>query len=709
MNARPPRFLTLRRSLLFFAALTACLSLTLILPFRPVEPNFTEGSIAPVTVKSPANVPPYPSKTLMRDRQQDVANAVQQVLITDAAAGERQLRRFEELAVWLDDARAKQSGLPDPPADLKVPARATISTVLSMPGDQWTFVRRETQRLLAEARGERATFTQLPSLRAQLLQRVAQADSGERLIIGSLLDTLLEPTLIVDFEATQLLREAAIEEVSPVLIAIGRGETILRDGQMVTALHLEKLAEAGLLHQPLRLAELAGGALLTALLAGMLTLFLYVTQPPTITSHRRLLLLGVVLVMTVFAAKVALPGRPLWALVFPLAAAPMLLSVLLQLSLGLTAAAFLAVLCTYVTDFSLDPLLASPLSAIETLEKVVLYLVTGTVAAIIVGRASRVLQYFSAGGIAALAGMLVVTAFWLLNADREAGSLPYQALGVAGGGMLSAGLTVGFSAVLGVVFDVTTRMQLHELGQTDHPLLRRMLQEAPGTYYHSLLVGNLSEQACEAVGADALLARVGAYYHDIGKLRNPGAFIENQRRGENIHDRIDPYASARMIIAHVPDGVTLAQEHRLPEQVLAFIREHHGCRLTLGFYNKATHIYDQVLAEHFRYPGPPPQTREAAIVMLADSVEAITRSEETTQPEQLDGIVDRIFAERLAEGELNQCDLTLRDLETVRQIFKTALRGLYHPRVRYPLPAEIVAGDPLPVDPSRRDQPDGVR
>ena len=709
MNARAPRFLTLRRSLLFFVALTASLSLALTLPFWPAEPNFSEGSIAPVTVKSPVSVPPYPSKTLTREREQEVANAVQQVLIADVTLGDRQIQRFQDVVVWLNPARALQAGIPEPPAELRMPPRATVSTILSLSEDQWTFIRRETERLLLEARPERTTFTQLPSLRAQLLQRLAQGDSSDRLVVGSLLDSLLEPTLIVDFEATQLLREAAVEEVHPVLIAIGRGETILRDGQMVSALHMEKLAEAGLLHQPFRLAELGGGVLLTALMTGMLTLFIFVTQPPTLTSYRRLLLLGVVLVLTVFAAKLALPGRPLWALVFPLAAAPMLLAVMLQLSLGLTAAAFLAVLCTYVTDFSLDPLLASPLSAIETLEKVVLYLVTGTVAAIMVGRANRVLQYFSAGGVAALAGVLVVLAFWLMNADRETGALPYQALGVAGGGMLSAGLTVGFTAVLGLVFDVTTRMQLHELAQTDHPLLRRMLQEAPGTYYHSLLVGNLAEQACEGVGGDALLARVGAYYHDIGKLRNPGAFIENQRRGENIHDRIDPYTSAKMIIAHVPDGVALAKEHRLPEQVVAFIREHHGCRMTLSFYNKATHLYEQVEAEHFRYPGPPPQTRETAIVMLADSVEAVSRSEETTQPEQLDAIVDRIFAERLAEGELSQCDLTLRDLETVRQLFKTALRGLYHPRVRYPLPAALVAGANLPSDASRRDQPDRVR
>lgn len=693
----PSPFLTFKRCIAFFAAVTAVLALALVFPYRGAGRQFTEGGIAPVTVKSPVNVPPFPSTVLTRERQTEVAAGVPDVLIADVDAPNRQAAQLRILTEWIDGVR--QGGPPpSQPADLRLPSEGAVAALQSLSPERWRLVSSEVERLVSSAGFERTSPSQLPSLRAQLLQRSnPNLNSTERGVVASLLELVLQPTLVVDSEATAAQRTAAVAQVPPALTAVVRGETIVRDGQIITAAQMEKLAEAGLLDQQVRAPELLGGVLLMALMTGVLSLFIYVTKPSSLTSGRRLLLLGVVLVVAVVAAKLALPTRPVWAFAFPLAAAPMLLAVLLQLSLGLTSALFLAVLCTYVADFSLDPLLASPVAAIDTLEKLVLYLTTGIVTAILVGRARRVLQYFLASAGAASVGVLVTLAFWLLNPDRDASVLPWQLLGVGAANGMAPALAVGFTAVLGVVFDVTTRMQLQELAQTDHPLLRRLLLEAPGTYYHSLLVGNLAEQAAVAVQADALLARVGAYYHDIGKLKNPGCFIENQRRGENIHDRIDPYTSARMIIAHVPDGVALAEQYRLPKPVMAFIKEHHGCRITAAFFNKATHLYPHVDVEDFRYPGPPPQTRETAIVMLADSVEAISRSEETTMPEELDRIVDTVFAERLAEGELSQCDLTLRDVERVKAVFKAGLRGMYHPRVRYPLPAELMAQLPAPT------------
>lgn len=698
--ARPARFLDLRRFAAFFAAVTAALSLGLIFQYQGTQRSFAEGSVAPVTVKSPVNVPPFPSKALTRERQQEVAASVPEVLIADTDAPRRQQDHLRALEEWINQAREQGNQNPEPMQGYQTPSQATLAGVLALPPERWSLVFGELDRLVSASQYERTSPTQLPSLRAQMLQRANPGLNGnERAVLASLLELVLEPTLIVDREATAALREAAVRQVEPVLVSVPRGETVVRDGQIINALAMEKLQEAGLLEQKVRLPELAGSVLLMALMSAMLAIYLYMVQPPSISSTRRLVLLGVVLVLTVIAAKVALPGRPAWVFAFPIAAAPILLSVLLQLSLGLVGAVFLAVLCTYFADFSLDPLLALPVSSLDTLGKLVLYLATGIIAAILVGRASRTLQYFVASTAATVAGCLVVGAFWLLNPDRDATALPWQLLSVGAGNTVASALAIGFTAALGLMFDVTTRMHLQELGQTDHPLLRRLLQEAPGTYYHSLLVGNLAEQAAAAVRADALLARVGAYYHDIGKLKNPGCFIENQRRGENIHDRIDPYTSAKMIIAHVPDGVALAEQHKLPKQVMAFIKEHHGCRITAAFYNKATHLYPEVHTDDFRYPGPPPQTRETAIVMLADSVEAMSRSEETTRPEELDRVVDTVFAERLAEGELNQCDLTLRDIERVKQVFKTGLRGMYHPRVRYPLPAELTAISRPPADP----------
>ncbi len=682
------------RSAAFFAGLTAALVAAVILPYQATQRTFVEGSIAPVTVKSPAAVPPFPSTSLTQAKRRDVAATTPQVLIADVTTAGRQQDHLGALMHWLERARI---AAPAEPTDTRTPDAAIITAVQQMAPDRWEAVQGELTRLLNQALLERTTTQQLPSVRAQLLQRAgAGLNAIERLTLSALLEVLLKPTLVEDTEATALLREAATKQVEPVMVGLQPGEVITRDGQVVTALQLEKLREAGVIEGAGRLPELLGGLLLMALMAGVLALFIYVVQPRALGSKRRLLLLGTVLALTVVLAKIGLPGRPMWAAAFPVAAAPLLVSVLLQLSLGLTSTLFLAVTCAFVAGFSSDPLFIPPYTALETLEFVVLYLVTGIIGAIVVGRATRNLRYFAATAAAGGGGVLVVVAFWLLNPGRDTVSLPWQMAAVLGGNMAAAALSLGFAPVLGLAFGVTTRAQLHELAQTDHPLLRRLLQEAPGTYYHSLLVGNMAEQAAEAVGADALLARVGAYYHDIGKLKNPGCFIENQRGGENIHDRLDPYASAKMIIAHVPDGVALAQQHRLPDAVMAFIREHHGCRITVSFYNRATHLYEHVDPHDFQYPGPPAQTRETAIVMLADSVEAISRSEEKTDPEDLETVVDRVFAERMAEGELSQCDLTLRDIESIRGVFKSALRAMYHPRVRYPLPAGLTAGAPLP-------------
>jgi putative nucleotidyltransferase with HDIG domain len=218
------------------------------------------------------------------------------------------------------------------------------------------------------------------------------------------------------------------------------------------------------------------------------------------------------------------------------------------------------------------------------------------------------------------------------------------------------------------------------------------LTEAPGTYHHSIIVANLAERAGEAIGADALLCRVAAYYHDVGKIVRPYAFIENQAAGDNIHDRLDPATSARMIAAHVPDGLALARRYKLPDKVREMIAQHHGTAFVGTFYQRAVKAagggttIDQA---GFRYQGPKPRTREAAILMLADGVEAMIRATGTHDPEAIEQVVRKIFSDRLGEGQLDDCGLTLGDLSAIRGIFVKILRAMFHPRITYPeYPAE---------------------
>jgi putative nucleotidyltransferase with HDIG domain len=241
--------------------------------------------------------------------------------------------------------------------------------------------------------------------------------------------------------------------------------------------------------------------------------------------------------------------------------------------------------------------------------------------------------------------------------------------------------------LIGPLFDITTTMRLVELGRPDHPLLQRLLREAPATYHHSLMVANLAEQAAERIGADAMLTRVGAYYHDVGKIARPYFFTENQVEGVNPHDRLDPQTSAEVIIDHVRDGLELARRYRLPRRVRAFIPEHHGTNWVSFLYDKAVQLAgDASLVDEndFRHIGPKPQSRETALVMMADACEATVRSTRPSNAEEVAEIVNRIIDRRVADGQLSECNLTLRDLELVRETFVSVLKGVFHPRIQYP-------------------------
>jgi cyclic-di-AMP phosphodiesterase PgpH len=310
-------------------------------------------------------------------------------------------------------------------------------------------------------------------------------------------------------------------------------------------------------------------------------------------------------------------------------------------------------------------------------------------------------SFFVAGLLVALAQVAVVLAFQLGQRAEDLQMLLLIGAGCLVNGLLSATLAVGTVSLLGRVFGITTTMQLLELANPTQPLLRRLLMEAPGTYHHSIMVGNLGERAAEEVGADPLLVRVGAYYHDVGKLRRPYFFVENQAGGENVHETLAPEVSAELVRAHVKDGVELCEQYGVPTRVRDLIPQHHGTRLVSFFYHQAQ---DAAAAANqpdphpaqFSYPGPRPQSKEGAILMLADSVEAAARASKDHSAEAIGALVDRLVMQRLAEGQLDECDLTLRDIQRIKDAFRAILAGMYHPRIDYPERAK----DALPVKPA---------
>lgn len=254
-------------------------------------------------------------------------------------------------------------------------------------------------------------------------------------------------------------------------------------------------------------------------------------------------------------------------------------------------------------------------------------------------------------------------------------------------GIVSSIIVLGILPVFEYLFNTTTNISLLELADTHHPLLQRMAQEALGTYQHSLSVGNLSETACRAVGANALLARIGAYYHDIGKLQKPEYFSENQEKEESKHSKLAPTMSKLVIMNHVKEGSELAKKYRLNPTIIDFIEQHHGNSLVYYFYRRALENieeYQEVNEEGFRYPGPKPNSKETAIVLLADSVEAATRALKEPNPSKIEELVHKVINNKFIDGQLDECDLTLKDLEKISAVFIRLLCGIYHSRAYYP-------------------------
>jgi putative nucleotidyltransferase with HDIG domain len=298
---------------------------------------------------------------------------------------------------------------------------------------------------------------------------------------------------------------------------------------------------------------------------------------------------------------------------------------------------------------------------------------------------------FRMGFFLGLINMAAILAFQIMQGRLIYWEAPVNIFSGFLGGILTGIIVTGFSPLIEKIFGYTTEMKLLERANMDQLLLRELMVQAPGTYHHSVIVGNMVEAAAEAIGANALLARVSAYYHDIGKIQKPLYFVENQMGSENKHDKLAPSMSALILIAHIKDGVEMAQQQKLDPPIIDIIRQHHGTGLISFFYQKALDLrggdLTQVSMEDFRYPGPKPQTREAGLVLLADGIEAASRTLVDPTPARIQGLVQKIIQNDFSDGQLDECDLTLKDLSQISASFTKILTGIFHHRIEYPDPA----------------------
>ena len=548
-----------------------------------------------------------------------------------------------------------------------------IALLASLPVANWTGITDAGRTVLEATLSAEVHDDMLADARQQVRTNITNdLPQEQREIAGDLAAAHVAPNMQQSAAKTASARATARNAVVEIAVDVREGEIVVREGDPITPLILEKLEKLGLTRPRMEVTTLAGHALVAILLAALLVAFLWRFEPTIWFRNRSLLLFMLALLGTAVALRIA-ADRTLWAYVVPTAATVLLTAILLDGAAGAAMALALATLAGVMNQDAFAP---------------AAYTLAGGLAAVItIVRAERLNVFVRAGVAIGLTNVVVLTAFNLI----EQRDLPAILQGLAAGSVnaaLSVFLAVGSFAVLGNVFGIMTVFQLLELANPSSRLLRRLLMETPGTYHHSVMVGNLAERAAETIGADPLLARVAAYYHDIGKMKNPLAFIENQAGAHNIHDDLTPESSARIIAGHVRDGIDLGYEFGLPVQIIGFIPQHHGTSVMSYFYGKALRELggdEEVAArDRYRYPGPKPQSREAAILMLADGVEASVRSLEEKDEVSIRDMVNRIVDARVEDGQLDEAELTLRNLSQIKEAFVQQLLGMYHTRIQYP-------------------------
>ncbi len=677
------------RAVLFALLLSGAWTAAFILYTSPDRISVVVGEPSPRNIKAPRQAT-YISEVKTAEARAAAASRVPDVYTgPDMEIAGRQLQGLSDITAYISAIRydefadhAHRVTLIKEIPGLNLSAEVLTAT-LSLDDAEWQSVISEGTRVLDQVMREEIRNIHLPDARGSIRRRLSHALSGQQqAVVVSLVENLIVPNSFFDAQLTTANREATRNAVEPVYWTILEGESILREGEIVTELALEKLEVLELLSTGLQWQDSVSAALLAVTLVLALSVYVARAQPLLLERPRRQLLLALTLMVAGVSARLLIPGHTLMPYLFPVAAISMLVTILLDGHLAIVATAVMALVVGY--------------NAGGSLELAVYAFVGGTIAALSIWRLDHLGMFVRAAVQLALANAAALLAFRLRTPTYDPTAM-VQLLGMAlANAVLSASLAFVAFAAIGRLFGITTSLQLLELARPTHPLFRQLLIKAPGTYHHSIVVSNMAERAAEAIGADPLLARVGSYYHDIGKIARPYFFAENQSDGQNPHDNLDPKTSAEIIIGHTLDGIALARKYGLPDRVRDFIPEHHGTHLVTYFFRRANQEADgeDVREEDYRYPGPRPQSRETAIVMLADSIEAAVRANRPTTQAETERVIRQITNDRLVAGELDECDLTLRDLDHIREAFFGVLQGVFHPRIQYPEKAQRRAARP---------------
>ncbi len=654
----------------------------LTLSIMPMGVAVEVGMPSPETIDADQEVvDPYTTNEL----RQEAASAVPEVYDRDPSVAQEGRDVLLDFFSLIREARGKEGEAGEIAIELRGKIREELPLEGDFPRDSLVGLLEMEQETLAELQNrlenvfdeymeEGIKEDEVETVRRQINQEISLLPFGPevRQSAEKLINPLIRPNMFYNEEATEAQREAARQAVEPVKIL--ERSLIVQEGEIVTERHIAQLEALGKLGTRAHIGGYIGLFVLLVLIFAVVLLYLYFFNREIYDNITYLSLLSLILVLTLV---MGLAARYFSGYLIPVATSAILITVLFESRLAVFINVIIVLFLGIVMEGEFN------------------YIVVALLGSFVAIYSVSTLQHRSdltkAGVYVAGMNMVAIISIFLL---MEGFHLEYDylrefSIGVlagVGSGLLSAVLAIGLLPYLENTFGLTSAITLLELADPGRPLLRRLLMEAPGTYHHSIVVGNLAEAAAEAVDADPLMCRVAAFYHDTGKIRRPYFFVENQLTGHNPHKRISPNLSSLIIRSHVKDGAEMARKEKLPQPIIEIIQQHHGNSLVSFFYlqalndGKAAELSD----EEFRYEGPLPQSKEAAIILLADAVEAAVRSLSRPVSGRIEGMVRRIIKEKLNDGQLDEAPLTLKDLDKIGDTFVYILSGIFHQRIEYP-------------------------
>ncbi|MHC1741022.1 MAG: HD family phosphohydrolase [Anaerolineaceae bacterium] len=681
-----------RIGLLLAATVFSYAALVLPIALRPSSYPISIGAVSNTDIVAPFAAT-FESKILTQKAQKDAANAISPIYLpSDPTITRTQIDNLHIILNYIDTVRADSlASISQKSEDLSAISSISLSSdsatmISQLPDSEWKSIEQESLAILEQIMRKNIRDYQVQDNRSSIPNLIELSFSNsESKLIQELVTPFIVANSLYSESETQIARDSAISGVGQVNSSYIQGQAIVLRGQVISAEQYEALQYFDFVKPKNKLSEFLPPLLIVGLILGFISLYFERRKIYPISDLRSLTLIAVTYLIFLFAARAIIPNRAILPYLFPLSAFAMMLATLFSLEISVV---FSLALCI-VTSFGLQ----------NSIEITSFYLFSCLIGALVVGKGRRVSSFFWAGIFSALAGSIVILAYRFLDNTTDLLGIATLTGVTLLNGIASASLALLFQLLASQILGLTTPLNLLEISRPDNPLLQFILQNAPGTYQHSLQVSNLAEQGAKAIGADQLLTRVGALYHDCGKASNASFFIENQIPGKlNSHEDMAPSAAAEIIINHIHDGIALAERNHLPPRIKDFIREHHGTGLTRYQFGRALELAggdrSKIDDSNFHYPGPKPRSKETALLMLADGCEARARAELPKTDEELIILINKVIDGCIVAGQLEESNLTLKDLKIISETFFNAMLNTHHPRLVYPEtePANLKTG-----------------